>query len=151
MGMFHTTTHGALVHIARPRPSAPVRLRLSTNTTLRHHSRKINSHHLTPPASRHHDNYPAGPGQHPRGDQPQPPPPVSTVNDDEISHFSRLSALWWDERGEFALLHKMNPHRIRFIREKVLEALQTQPNATTTATADTISSDPIQSLESLHV
>ena len=46
--------------------------------------------------------------------------PFSTVNDAEIAHFSRLSALWWDERGEFALLHKMNPHRMRFIREKLL-------------------------------
>ena len=49
-------------------------------------------------------------------------PRTSTVNDAEIAHFSRLSALWWDERGEFALLHKMNAHRMRFIREKVLEA-----------------------------
>ncbi|KAH9166722.1 ubiquinone biosynthesis O-methyltransferase [Lactarius sanguifluus] len=47
-------------------------------------------------------------------------PSFSTVNDAEIAHFSRLSALWWDERGEFALLHKMNAHRMRFIREKLL-------------------------------
>ncbi|KAH9057426.1 3-demethylubiquinone-9 3-methyltransferase [Lactarius vividus] len=47
-------------------------------------------------------------------------PPFSTVNDAEIAHFSLLSALWWDERGEFALLHKMNAHRMRFIREKLL-------------------------------
>jgi len=74
------------------------------------------------------------------------------VNDDEISHFSRLSAQWWDERGEFALLHKMNPHRIRFIREKVFEVLQTQPDATTTtAPAKTISSNPTQSFESPRV
>jgi len=51
----------------------------------------------------------------------RPPPPVSTANKDEVAHFSRLSALWWDEDGEFALLHKMNAHRMRFIREKVLE------------------------------
>ena len=73
------------------------------------------------------------------------------MNDDEISHFSRLSALWWDESGEFALLHKMNPHRIRFIREKLLEVLQSQSDATTTATANTISSNPTQSLESPRV
>ena len=36
------------------------------------------------------------------------------------AHFSRRSALWWDERGEFALLHKMNAHRMCFIREKLL-------------------------------
>ncbi|OCH87387.1 ubiquinone biosynthesis O-methyltransferase [Obba rivulosa] len=45
----------------------------------------------------------------------------SSVNPDEIAHFSRLSSLWWDERGEFGLLHKMNPVRMQFIRDKVLE------------------------------
>ncbi|KAF8659871.1 hypothetical protein AX16_001755 [Volvariella volvacea WC 439] len=45
----------------------------------------------------------------------------STVNDAEIAHFSRLSAHWWDERGEFAFLHQMNPARVQFIKEKLLE------------------------------
>lgn len=55
-------------------------------------------------------------------------PPFSTVNDAEIAHFSRLSELWWDERGEFALLHKMNAHRMRFIREKLLLEPVSEPN-----------------------
>ena len=129
--------------------------------SLRHRARKINRNHPTSLASesRHQHNYTAL-RQHTRGDQPHPPPPLpppstSTVNDDEISHFSRLSAQWWDERGEFALLHKMNPHRMRFIREKLLEVLQTQPDATTTTTAtpNTISSNsnPTQYLESPRV
>ncbi|KAI0709537.1 ubiquinone biosynthesis O-methyltransferase [Cerioporus squamosus] len=46
---------------------------------------------------------------------------TSSVNPDEIAHFSRLSQLWWDERGEFGLLHKMNPVRMEFVRQKVLE------------------------------
>ncbi|KAF8492976.1 S-adenosyl-L-methionine-dependent methyltransferase [Russula emetica] len=46
----------------------------------------------------------------------------------------------------------MNPHRICFIRQNVLEVLQTQPDATTTATANTsFSSNPTQSLESPRV
>ena len=44
----------------------------------------------------------------------------STVNPDEIAHFSRLSAQWWDERGEFGMLHKMNPVRTQFVREKLV-------------------------------
>lgn len=44
----------------------------------------------------------------------------STVNVDEIAHFSRLSSLWWDEHGEFAQLHRMNPIRMQFLREKVV-------------------------------
>jgi hypothetical protein len=147
LGMFQTITQ----RIVRPQ-SKLVLLRPSISANIRHRSRTIKRHYHASPASRQQRNYP-GPGQHRRGDQPQPPPPsISTVNDDEISHFSRLSAQWWDERGEFALLHKMNPHRIRFIREKVLEVLQTQPGAaTTTATANTISSNPNQSLESPHM
>lgn len=47
--------------------------------------------------------------------------PLSTVNASEIAHFSRLSAQWWDEGGEFGLLHRMNPHRVRYVREKILE------------------------------
>ncbi|GFZ45901.1 hypothetical protein JCM24511_03634 [Saitozyma sp. JCM 24511] len=43
----------------------------------------------------------------------------TTVNADEISHFSRLSSQWWSETGEFALLHRMNPARVSYIREKV--------------------------------
>lgn len=44
----------------------------------------------------------------------------STVNADEIAHFSRLSSLWWDERGEFGMLHKMNPVRMQFVKEKLV-------------------------------
>ena len=146
--------HSSTQHIVRSQPKF-VLLCPSINASLRHRARKINRYHPTSLASRHQHNYTTL-GQHTRGDRPQPPPPpsTSTVNDDEISHFSRLSAQWWDERGEFALLHKMNPHRIRFIREKLLEVLQTQPDATTTAaTPNTISSNsnPTQYLESPRV
>lgn len=46
---------------------------------------------------------------------------VNTVNVEEIALFSRLSSLWWDERGEFGMLHKMNPIRMDFIRDKLRE------------------------------
>jgi 2-polyprenyl-6-hydroxyphenyl methylase/3-demethylubiquinone-9 3-methyltransferase len=46
---------------------------------------------------------------------------ASTVNPSEISHFSRLSSLWWDEQGEFKFLHRMNPVRMQFVREKLQE------------------------------
>ena len=46
----------------------------------------------------------------------------STINSDEIAHFSKLSALWWDEQGEFQMLHRMNPVRMKFIREKLVSA-----------------------------
>ncbi|KLT39043.1 ubiquinone biosynthesis O-methyltransferase [Cutaneotrichosporon oleaginosum] len=62
-------------------------------------------HALRPlPNSRHHSSS---------------PPPFTTVNSDEIAHFSRLSEHWWDESGEFALLHRMNPERVEYVRQKV--------------------------------
>jgi len=48
----------------------------------------------------------------------------SSVNAAEVAHFSKLSAQWWDERGEFEFLHKMNPVRMQFIRDKLRESLQ---------------------------
>ncbi|KAF8634559.1 hypothetical protein AX17_004149 [Amanita inopinata Kibby_2008] len=45
----------------------------------------------------------------------------STINEAEIAHFSKLSSQWWDEQGEFAFLHRMNPVRVQFIRQKLLE------------------------------
>ena len=50
-----------------------------------------------------------------------PSQPQSSVHASEIEHFSKLSSQWWDEHGEFGLLHAMNPARIQFIREKLEE------------------------------
>ncbi|ODO02106.1 3-demethylubiquinone-9 3-O-methyltransferase [Cryptococcus wingfieldii CBS 7118] len=47
------------------------------------------------------------------------PSAFSTINASEISHFSKLSSQWWNETGEFALLHRMNPTRVEYIRQKV--------------------------------
>jgi polyprenyldihydroxybenzoate methyltransferase / 3-demethylubiquinol 3-O-methyltransferase len=40
---------------------------------------------------------------------------LSTVNAEEISHFDRLAATWWDPQGSSRLLHRMNPLRLSFI------------------------------------
>ena len=53
------------------------------------------------------------------------PSSQSSVNPEEIAHFSKLSQAWWDERGEFGLLHKMNPVRMQFIRNKVVREERT--------------------------
>ena len=54
--------------------------------------------------------------------------PTSSVNEDEIRFFSNLSAQWWEEKGEFGLLHKMNPVRVRFIRDKLIEVARDEGN-----------------------
>ncbi|KAL1747633.1 S-adenosyl-L-methionine-dependent methyltransferase [Schizophyllum fasciatum] len=44
-----------------------------------------------------------------------------SVNPAEIAFFSKLSSQWWDETGEFGFLHRMNPLRVQFIRDKLHE------------------------------
>jgi len=48
----------------------------------------------------------------------------TTVNADEIAHFSKLSSKWWDEQGEFSILHRMNPVRVQYIVDKLTEVAQ---------------------------
>ena len=45
---------------------------------------------------------------------------MSSINTQEISKFQKDSAHWWDEKGPFKPLHKMNPTRLRFIRDNIL-------------------------------
>lgn len=45
--------------------------------------------------------------------------PASTINPDEAAHFGKLAADWWDPKGASAMLHKLNPVRLRFIREAI--------------------------------
>jgi len=41
----------------------------------------------------------------------------STVDETEVARFSALAAEWWDARGRMAMLHRLNPVRLRFIKE----------------------------------
>ena len=43
----------------------------------------------------------------------------STVDQQEIDHFSRLADQWWDPAGKFRPLHKFNPVRLQYIRTKL--------------------------------
>ena len=44
----------------------------------------------------------------------------TTIDPSEIARFTAIAAEWWDERGRFAPLHRMNPVRIGYIRDAVL-------------------------------
>ncbi len=43
----------------------------------------------------------------------------STVEQREIEHFAKDSDRWWDEDGPFAPLHRMNPVRMRYLKEQI--------------------------------
>ena len=43
----------------------------------------------------------------------------STINAGEAAHFGKMAADWWDPSGSSAMLHKLNPVRLRYIRRQV--------------------------------
>jgi len=45
-------------------------------------------------------------------------PRQSTVDQAELDKFSAMATEWWDPAGKFKPLHKLNPVRLRYIREK---------------------------------
>lgn len=44
---------------------------------------------------------------------------ASTVDDAEVARFSAIADEWWDERGKFAPLHRLNPTRITYLRDQI--------------------------------
>lgn len=48
------------------------------------------------------------------------PSAKSSINPSEIAHFQKDSLHWWDEDGAFAPLHRMNPHRILYIKQQIM-------------------------------
>jgi 2-polyprenyl-6-hydroxyphenyl methylase/3-demethylubiquinone-9 3-methyltransferase len=49
------------------------------------------------------------------------PTGAETVDQDEVARFSRLAGEWWDPRGPMAALHKFNPVRLAYIRDRSAE------------------------------
>ena len=42
---------------------------------------------------------------------------AATIRPDEAAHFGKLAAEWWDSKGSSAMLHRLNPVRLGFVRE----------------------------------
>jgi 2-polyprenyl-6-hydroxyphenyl methylase/3-demethylubiquinone-9 3-methyltransferase len=45
----------------------------------------------------------------------------ASIDPADVARFSAQAALWWDARGPFAPLHKFNPSRLAFVRDRVAE------------------------------
>lgn len=43
----------------------------------------------------------------------------STLDADEIARFGKLAAEWWDAEGPFRPLHRINPVRLTYIRDRI--------------------------------
>jgi 2-polyprenyl-6-hydroxyphenyl methylase / 3-demethylubiquinone-9 3-methyltransferase len=55
------------------------------------------------------------------------PQPAGTIDQDEVARFSRLSSQWWDPRGPMAPLHKFNPVRLAYIRDRAADYFGRDP------------------------
>ncbi len=53
----------------------------------------------------------------------------TTIDDSEVERFSALAGEWWDPTGKFRPLHKFNPVRLKYIKEKTCENFGLEPNA----------------------
>jgi 2-polyprenyl-6-hydroxyphenyl methylase/3-demethylubiquinone-9 3-methyltransferase len=51
----------------------------------------------------------------------------STVDEGEIERFSRIAEEWWDPKGKFAPLHRLNPVRLGYIRDRTAAHWQRDP------------------------
>ena len=43
----------------------------------------------------------------------------ASVDPDEVAKFAALAGEWWDPAGTFAPLHRLNPARLTFIRDRI--------------------------------
>src|SRR5215469_17345903 len=62
-------------------------------------------------------------------DRPMDREPIKdgTIDRDEIAHFARLSSQWWDRHGPWATLHKFNPVRLAYIRDRAAAHFDRDP------------------------
>jgi 2-polyprenyl-6-hydroxyphenyl methylase/3-demethylubiquinone-9 3-methyltransferase len=44
-----------------------------------------------------------------------------SVDPAELAKFTAMAESWWDPRGKFSQLHKLNPVRIAFIRDRIID------------------------------
>ncbi len=44
---------------------------------------------------------------------------AGTVDREEVERFARIAKAWWEPEGEFRPLHKLNPVRLGFIRDRL--------------------------------
>ncbi len=51
----------------------------------------------------------------------------TTIDQSEVDRFSAMAAEWWNPAGKFRPLHKFNPVRLAYIRERVCENFGRDP------------------------
>ncbi|GLK81957.1 bifunctional 2-polyprenyl-6-hydroxyphenol methylase/3-demethylubiquinol 3-O-methyltransferase UbiG [Ancylobacter defluvii] len=54
---------------------------------------------------------------------------ATTVDPREVERFAALAAEWWNPRGKMGVLHKFNPVRLAYLREKIVTHFNRDPRA----------------------
>jgi 2-polyprenyl-6-hydroxyphenyl methylase/3-demethylubiquinone-9 3-methyltransferase len=54
---------------------------------------------------------------------------LSTIDPKEAAHFGAMAADWWDPKGSSAMLHKLNPVRLQYIRDAIDHHLRADERA----------------------
>jgi 2-polyprenyl-6-hydroxyphenyl methylase/3-demethylubiquinone-9 3-methyltransferase len=44
---------------------------------------------------------------------------ATSIDPKEAAHFGALAADWWDPKGSSAMLHRLNPVRLRYLRDRI--------------------------------
>jgi len=60
-------------------------------------------------------------------DKETPQPLDRTVDDGEIAKFAAMAEEWWDPDGKFRPLHRFNPVRIEFLRDRIAARFDRNP------------------------
>jgi 2-polyprenyl-6-hydroxyphenyl methylase/3-demethylubiquinone-9 3-methyltransferase len=50
----------------------------------------------------------------------------SSIDQEELKKFSKISDQWWDLEGGFKILHEINPLRLKFISDKIKQHFNSQ-------------------------
>ena len=59
--------------------------------------------------------------------------PADRVDNDDVARYDRLGDAWWDPKGAMAPLHKLNPTRIRYLRDLMIRHFAVAPSAVSAA------------------
>lgn len=54
---------------------------------------------------------------------------ASTASPEEIARFTAMAEAWWDPEGDFKPLHRFNPTRLAFIRDRLVRHFGRDPEA----------------------
>lgn len=70
-----------------------------------------------------------------------PSAPATTIDPAEVERFARIADEWWDPSGKFAPLHRLNPVRIGYVRDRAAAHWE----------RDALSGSPLSGLDLLDI